>query len=171
LSSRNNSVVLGIFKKTELGTREVATRAHGLRAELRRLLILIDGNRPAESLIPLFRGNEFSTLLFELLSHGMIEPATLVSESGSAMNAVSESEYTLLTGAQLRGAVSAAVNAAHELLGNKAKPWIKKLEACRDSYSLRQIVGELLAELRGILGDDAALLFVETVREGARKRG
>jgi hypothetical protein len=160
--------VLGTFKKTEVGIRELSTREHGLRAELRRLLILIDGKRSIDALVPLFRGNELSTLVSELMAHGLIEPVEMGGEPLPSRNAISNAEYALLTGPQLRAAIQAGTNAVNELLGGQAKPWVKKLEQCTDSAAFRGAVGEVQLALTEQLGSDAADIFLETIRERSR---
>lgn len=64
-----------IFRKTELGNAEIANRRLGLRAELRRLLILIDGRKTAGMLATFVRLPEVDGLLYELQSLGVIEVA------------------------------------------------------------------------------------------------
>jgi hypothetical protein len=161
--------VLGTFRKTEAGIRELETRESGLRAELRRLLILVDGKRSTEALVTLFRGNEFSTLIFELVAHGLIEPVMAKDLRLQKASSVTDTEYALLSGPQLRSATRAAVDAVTELLGGRAKPWVKRLNGCTESRALRATIDEIQRELQGVLGPDAAQIFVETVREGARR--
>lgn len=68
--------VNAIYNKTELGVGEVQSRALGLRAELRRLLILVDGKTPIGRLATFVRGAEIATLIFELETQGLISSPT-----------------------------------------------------------------------------------------------
>ena len=64
--------VNAIYNKTELGLGEVQSRALGLRAELRRLLILVDGKTPVSRLAMFVRGAEIAALIFELETQGLV---------------------------------------------------------------------------------------------------
>lgn len=66
-----------IYRKTDAGVAEVQARALGLRAELRRLLILIDGVAPLGRLANFVRGAEIDFLIAELEVQGLITAATL----------------------------------------------------------------------------------------------
>ncbi len=61
-----------VYRKTDAGMHEVQTRDLGLRAELRRLLILIDGNTPVSRLATFVRGSEIDFLIAELESQALI---------------------------------------------------------------------------------------------------
>ena len=61
-----------IYRKTEAGLAEVQARVLGLRAELRRLLILIDGNAPLSRLSAFVRGSEIDFLIAELETQGLV---------------------------------------------------------------------------------------------------
>ena len=65
-----------IYNKTEAGLSEVQTRKLGLRAELRRLLILVDGKTPVSRLAMFVRGAEIESLIFELETQGLITSPT-----------------------------------------------------------------------------------------------
>ena len=68
--------VNAIYYKTEAGVAEVQSRALGLRAELRRLLILVDGSSPVSRLSAFVRGTEIASLIFELETQGLIMSPT-----------------------------------------------------------------------------------------------
>lgn len=78
-----------IFRKTPLGFEEIATRAHGLSARLRRCLILVDGSRTVAELMFLMPGENMITLLQALEADGyisMAEPSRLnVSNAASSV--------------------------------------------------------------------------------------
>ena len=68
--------VNAIYNKTELGVGEVQARTLGLRTELRRLLILVDGKTPVARLAMFVRGAEIAALIFELETQGLITSPT-----------------------------------------------------------------------------------------------
>lgn len=134
-----------------------------VRPELRRLLIVIDGKRPVDSLLPLFRASEVPVLLNELLALGMIVP-TETATSFLPTGARDIRDVTPLQPKQFEAACNAAAKAASDLLGNSAKPFIAKIKKCENSSELRVAVSQVQLELMAKLGPDAATLYVETLR-------
>ena len=65
-----------IYNKTEAGLAEVQARTPELRAELRRLLILVDGGSSVSRLATFVRGSEIAPLIFELEARGLIASPT-----------------------------------------------------------------------------------------------
>ena len=61
-----------VYFKTEAGVEEVKARALGLRAELRRLLILVDGKTPLNRLAVFVRGSEIDHVIAELEYQGLV---------------------------------------------------------------------------------------------------
>ena len=61
-----------VYFKTEAGVEEVKARALGLRAELRRLLILVDGKSPLNRLAVFVRGSEIDHVIAELEYQGLV---------------------------------------------------------------------------------------------------
>lgn len=66
------SALRGAYVKTEAGTREVAARSLRLSSQLRRLLILIDGERDAVQLGRLLGTHDLAIQLGELEAAGLI---------------------------------------------------------------------------------------------------
>ena len=64
---------LAIYRKTDKGKREVAGRALGLESHLRRLLIMIDGQRDAAELSVYVRAGELEGALARLVAQGFVE--------------------------------------------------------------------------------------------------
>jgi hypothetical protein len=75
-----------IFRKTDAGVAEVTTRKLGLRAELRRVLILVDGRSPVSKLATFVRMPEIDSLMYELQSLGLIDANDGSSISLAPMN-------------------------------------------------------------------------------------
>ena len=67
-----------VYRKTEAGVAEVQVRTLGLRAELRRLLILIDGTATLDRLAAFVRGSEIDFLVAELEYNGLVTSAPIV---------------------------------------------------------------------------------------------
>jgi hypothetical protein len=157
----------GTFRKTAAGQIEIERRALGLRPELRRLLIMIDGKRSMDGLATLVRANELSTLLDELLAYDMIE-ATETPSSFLPVGMGDVNDRQPLTPHQFKAACDAAIAASRELLVADAKPYIAKISKCQDSQALRLVVSEVQLALIGRLGEDAATIFVDAIRSAAR---
>lgn len=73
-----------LFAKTTLGQQEIQTRALRLSPITRRLLILIDGKRPAPELSPLVAGHDLNALLEDLLAKDCIAVATMLPTAPAA---------------------------------------------------------------------------------------
>ncbi len=65
-----------VYNRTEAGMVEVRARMLGLRAELRRLLIQVNGSTSVSQLAAFVRGSEIATLIFELEAQGLIASPT-----------------------------------------------------------------------------------------------
>jgi len=61
-----------VLTKTELGRQEIQNRQLGLAPMVRRLLILIDGQRSVQELSAMLGGQDISGWLGDLLAHGCI---------------------------------------------------------------------------------------------------
>lgn len=179
-----------IYRKTEAGIAEVPARALGLRAELRRLLILIDGTATSERLAAFVRGSEVEFLLAELESQGLIVSATggplpgiggtIGKDGGPAgpatdapvaiaptPNAISGDGLPEPTAAQVQAVRRAAIRTLHDILGPGADRLAIKIENCKDAQQLRAAVNEARHVLDQQLGVAAGQRFIDTVRGAA----
>jgi hypothetical protein len=159
-----------VFRKTIAGHYEFDHRRLVARVELRRLLIMIDGKRTAQSLAPCFRSGELPKLLSELEALGLIEsvnaPASFLFTTAEEAIEAQES----LTPSQFDAVRTTAIYAATELLGAIAKPYCVALAMCKNSARLRNILAEVHAQLDATLGHDAVSIFFATVRDAATTR-
>ncbi|HMN92850.1 MAG TPA: hypothetical protein PKC60_06420 [Hydrogenophaga sp.] len=71
--SETIDLISASFAKTEVGQREIQTRSLGLAPLVRRLLVLIDGNKTGRDLAVFAGGVEVEPLLQELLDKGCVE--------------------------------------------------------------------------------------------------
>jgi hypothetical protein len=169
---KQNAIVVEdvVFRKTVAGHNEVEHRHVLRRAELRRLLILIDGHRAIDEFVQYFRYAELPKLIDELLGLGLIESA--VSGASFTGGAVAEvlGDGSSMGLAQFESARRAAMHAASELLGATARPFCKQIVDCTHSGELRKVLDDVGAKMKEVLGSDAVTLFMETVRDAARVR-
>lgn len=75
-----------IFCKTERGQQEIQSRSLGLSLLVRRVLVLIDGQRSGKELEAFVPGHDIQPLISELLTHGCIDASARV-ESAAAPGA------------------------------------------------------------------------------------
>ncbi len=168
-----------IFRKTELGNMEVASRKLGLRAELRRLLILIDGRNTAGKLAVFVRMPEIDMLLYELQALGLIDPLDGNVESAlappsaapvAAPAAQSPSGESALmpTNEQFIAARTAAVRFINDKLGPSGETLAVKLERTRNAQELREAVAAVRQSLERMVGANSAQAFLEHVRTSVK---
>ncbi len=64
-----------IFRKTDAGVAEVSARALGLRAAVRRVLIMADGRNTVAALSTTVRADEIESIIYELQALSLIDMA------------------------------------------------------------------------------------------------
>ena len=173
-----------IYRKTEAGVAEVQVRTLGLRAELRRLLILIDGTATLARLAAFVRGSEIDFLVAELEHDGLVtsapieqgQPATKASTAGAAnrpSHGVSAGIEGVLepTAGQVLAVRRAAIHMLHEILGPDADSMAVKIERCKNSQEMRVAITEvrhMLDRQRGVAVGQRFLDAVRGAAEGTR---
>lgn len=178
-----------IYRKTDAGLTEVQARTLGLRAELRRLLILIDGNTPLSRLAAFVRGSEIDNLIAELEVQGLVTAATIGQAVGlakpvpksppapvvvtppparAAPVASGSGEGVLEpTAAQVLAVRRAAVRTLHDILGPGADTLAVKIEKCKDAQELRTTITEVRQTLDRQMGPAVGQRFLDAVRGAA----
>ncbi len=174
---------------------EVKARSLGLRAELRRLLILVDGNTPLSRLAVFVRGSEVDFLIAELEHQGLVTtsmgaphavgqatavpsfapaaapPATPLAKAAAPSVAPSPApaSYTNLepTTAQMLAVRRTAIRTLHDLLGPDADALAVKIDRCKDAQQLRVTITEIRQTLDRQLGTDTGQRFLDAVRTAA----
>jgi hypothetical protein len=153
-------------RKTAKGAGELDRHDLQLRPELRRLLILIDGKRSVESLAPMFRANELTELIDELLNVGAIEQCdTAVSYVPPT---VAFSRAPALDSAEFKAARETAKSFAKTLLGRSADSLLVSVENAADWQSFRVAVSAVQLRLISQRGEEAATRYVTAIRDAVR---
>lgn len=163
-----------VYFKTEAGMGEVKARAMGLRAELRRLLILIDGAAPVGRLAGFVRGSEIDFLIAELESMGLITsgassgnvPTVTGATSAPSVAAVSDPNLEP-TATQMMAVRRTAIRTLHDVLGPGADTLAVKVERCKDAQELRIAITEIRLTLDRQLGVAIGQRFLDAVRTAA----
>ena len=161
-----------IYRKSPAGVAEVQARALGLRAELRRLLILIDGTATTEGLIvaavaapPVGIGATIGKGVSASSSSG---PVTIAASPPSpAPKAVGSDGLPEPTAAQVQAVRRAAIHTLHDILGPGADRLAIKIENCKDAQQMRAAVNEVRQILDQQVGAAAGQRFLNTVRGAA----
>jgi hypothetical protein len=158
-----------VFRKTELGNAEIAGRKLGLRSELRRLLILVDGRNTVAKLATFVRLPEIDHLLYELQAQGLIDAgvgaaAAQAVASPSVMAATSADPTQVPTKEQFLAARSAAVHFVNDNLGPSGESLAIKLERTQNAQELRDAVAQVRASIERAIDAATAQRFLDHVR-------
>ena len=180
-----------IYRKTEAGVAEVHARVLGLRAEMRRLLILIDGTATLTRLAAFVRGSEIDILIAELEALGLITSATLGQTIAAGLSATapslrpsaqpaamglalglppaqSDTDGVLEpTAAQVLAVRRTAIRTLHDILGPEADSLALKIEQCKSAQELRVTITEVRQVLDRQLGVTLGQRFLDAVRGAA----
>ena len=168
-----------VYRKTEAGAAEVQSRALGLRAELRRLLILTDGVATVARLAAFVRGSEIELLISELEVHGLVTSEALdatriaatppAPSTGAPTSAIASSSDSLLepTVAQMLAVRRTAIHTLHELLGPAADDLAVKFERSKTAGEMRVAVNEVRLVLDRQMGASVGQRFLDAVRSAA----
>jgi hypothetical protein len=180
-----------VFRKTELGMAEVAMRKLGLRAELRRLLIMVDGKNTITKLSTVVRASEIEALIFELQAMNLIDlgdgSAPMASapvgggavtsgnsnDTGAATLATSQPAAAEANAAptqeQFIAARRAAVRFINDTLGPEGEALAVRLERTQSAQELRDAVTHARASLERMASEATASHFLEAVRSAAQQ--
>lgn len=158
-----------IYRKTEKGQTEMATRQHGLSPKLRSALILVDGRRAEDELLRLIPGPGHE-LLKSLLDEGFIEALAttatgkVVTASSAARAAAEGDTHGAETGKEPAGPTlsSLGVQAARfltEQLGPMADTVTLRIEKSRAWQELKPLLTVGMRMLRDHRGAGTADAF------------
>jgi hypothetical protein len=139
------------YRKTPKGEQEIATRASGLSARVRSVLIMVDGRVSGADLLKRATAlGDGNALVGTLVDGGFIEPASGPVGTPAAMSPAASSNSTEFSPAH----VEAARFASHfivEALGPAFDELGGRVEACRDPAKLRH----LLEGVRDVIASNA----------------
>ena len=147
---------------------EVKARALGLRAELRRLLILVDGHTPLSRLAIFVRGSEIDFLIAELeFQHLVTTGMGAAAAPTAAFSAAAAPANLEPTTAQLLAVRRAARGTLHDRLGPDADVLAVQIERGKDAQALRVAITDIRQTLDRQLGTHAGQRFLDAVRAAA----
>jgi hypothetical protein len=154
-----------IYRKTIAGHHEFERRTTALRPELRRLLIMIDGRRTVQALEQCVRPGELGHLIADLQSMGLVDATDAKPAFQTVIASEALDRLSRIGASELKAARSAAIEAASDLLGAAAKPYCIALSLCRDVSRLIAVMDGLVTQIATTLGQDAATVLLESMRD------
>jgi hypothetical protein len=143
-----------VYRKTAKGFSEIETRAHRLAPRTRSTLILVDGRRSGDALLPLV-GPEAPQMLAALLELGFIEevaPAPAPAQAPPAATAATPPAH----GAAFERLRREAVRTLTDLIGPVAEPLAVRMERARTAEELRPLLALAQQSIANTRGRQAA---------------
>jgi len=143
-----------IYRKTGKGAQEVADRAFGLDKQVRRLLILIDGNRDIAELSVYVRPGELKSTLTRLVAEGFIEMVSAGERSPDRVpQAPAANDPVVFAGIKIR-----AMAEIHDRLGPVSNLLITEINSCSSPLELREKLRNLENALVHLMGAEGVTL-------------
>jgi hypothetical protein len=137
-----------IYRKTDKGTQEVSDHAFGLEKHVRRLLIMIDGNRSVAELTVYVRPGEFRSTLTRLVAEGFIEMVSAGERTpGRVTHAPAANDPIVFAGIKTR-----AMAEIYGRLGPVSNPLVAEINSCPSALELREKLRDLENALVHLLG-------------------
>lgn len=155
-----------VYRKTEKGVNEIATRALRLAPRLRSALILVDGRKTDAELSQLILADAAGTLS-GLLAEGFIEVLTTLvdrpvdrpTERKATVPSVAAPRPVIGEGAAFESLRRDAVRALNEQLGPAAESMAIKMERAKTMPELQPLLVHGAKLLRSVRGGAAADAF------------
>lgn len=155
-----------VYRKTEKGVTEIATRALRLAPRHRSTLILVDGRKTDVELSQLILADPAGTLA-SLLADGFIEvlttladrPVERVAERKAAAPVAAPSRATATDGATFESLRRDAVRTLNDQLGPAAELVAVKIERAKSMPELKPLLAQAAKLLRSVRGGAAAEAF------------
>ena len=152
-----------LYQKTDKGKQEVAERTFGLDSHLRRLLIMVDGQRSTEELSVYVRAGEYEAALEKLLAEGFIEPAGAedadperVARAPAANDPVVFAGIKIKAMTEIRGRMRGRLASLGEML-------VAEINACPDPLALREKRRTLEESLVRLLGPEEGVALARSI--------
>ena len=137
-----------VYRKTEKGKRAVEDRASGLEKHVRRLLILIDGERDAAELSVYIRAGEFESTLDLLLAEGFVEAgAAGDADPDRVPQAPVANDPVVFAGIKIK-----AMTEIRSRLGGAAHLLVNEINQCTTPLELRERLRKVENALVRLMG-------------------
>ena len=140
-----------IYRKTDKGKQEVAERAFGLESHLRRLLIMIDGQKNVTELSVYVRAGELESTFARLVAEGFVETLAGDPVPGRAAYVPAANDPVVFAGIKIRAMTEIRARVRGRL-GPIAEMLVAEINDCHTALELREKLRTLensLAQLAG----------------------
>ena len=148
-----------VYRKTDKGKKEVAGNEFGLEKHVRRLLILVDGQRDAAELSVYIRAGEFESTLDLLVAEGFVE-------EGGARDP--DSDYTAKAPLANDPVVFAAIKIKamtdiRSRLGGAAHLLVNEINQCSTPIELRERLRRIESALVQLMGKSEGVALARSI--------
>jgi len=140
-----------IYRKTEKGKQEVADHALGLDNRLRRLLIMIDGQRDVTELSVYVRAGEFESTLMRLVDEGFVEMGAGDTVTGRVAQAPAANDPVVFAGIKIRAMTEIRARIRGRL-APMADLLVSEINNCSSALELRAKLRKLEGTLVQLMG-------------------
>ena len=152
-----------LYQKTDKGKQEVAERTFGLDSHLRRLLIMVDGQRSTEELSVYVRAGEYEAALEKLLAEGFIEPAGAGdADPGRVARAPAANDPVVFAGIKIK-AMTEIRGRMRGRLASLGEMLVAEINACEDPLALREKLRTLEESLVRLLGPEEGVALARSI--------
>jgi hypothetical protein len=154
---------LAIYRKTDKGKQEVADHALGLESHVRRLLIMIDGQRDALELSVYVRAGELESALARLVAEGFVEKVDDGDTgSGRIAQAPAANDPVIFAGIKIR-----AMTEIRARIRGRLSPMSELLAAeinnCSSPLALREKLRKLENTLVQLMGEEEGVAVARRI--------
>jgi len=140
-----------IYRKTDKGKQEIANHAFGLDIHLRRLLIMIDGQRDAVELSVYVRAGELEGALARLVAEGFVETVVGDRVVSRVALAPAANDPVVFAGIKIRAMTEIRARIRGRL-GPMADLLVAEINACSTALELRAKLRKLEDTLTQLMG-------------------
>jgi len=152
-----------IYRKTDKGKQEVADRALGLESHLRRLLIMIDGQRDAVELSVYVRAGELESTLARLVAEGFVETVgdrdtgpSRIAQAPAANDPVVFAGIKIRAMTEIRARIRGRLGPVSELL-------VAEINNCSTPLALREKLRKLENTLVQLMGEQEGVALARRI--------
>lgn len=165
-------LIAASFAKTETGQQEIQKRTLGLSPLVRRLLVLVDGQRTGKDLAVFVAGNEVEPFLQELVDKGCVEaraparppePVAAVPEPAATTGLASLPDATTRTAAENDMARNFMVNTVNTVFGQHSR--LTLIETISRSKTTEELRVAYLSWLKSMEADRTGAKRLPDLRE------
>ncbi|HET7201536.1 MAG TPA: hypothetical protein VFI80_12055 [Burkholderiales bacterium] len=140
-----------IYRKTDKGRQEIADRSFGLESHVRRLLVMIDGQRDAVELSVYVRAGELESTLERLVAEGFVESVDRDRVAGRVALTPAANDPVVFAGIKIR-AMTEIRSRIRGRLGPMADLLVAEINGCSSALELRAKLRKLEGTLVQLMG-------------------